>query len=172
MGFIIISSGALYHKSGVIYNAIPTNSLWRDRFMLQGTFQHNMDDKYRVFIPSKMRDQLGDRFIAAKGVEHCVSLYSLEEWKSFLKKFDDYPMAETRNMKIYFLGGSEEVKPDSQGRVVVKQMLRDHAGLNRELMIIGLDDHAEIWDKQRWDERFGNITCESVMETMVRLGFR
>lgn len=140
--------------------------------MLQGTFQHNMDDKNRVFIPSKLRDQLGDRFVMSKGVEHCISLYSLEQWDIFLKKFDNFPAAATRNMLIYFCGGSTEVKPDSQGRVVVNQLLRDHAGLNRELTIIGLNDHAEIWDKQKWDERFDDISCENIMDTMEKLGFR
>ena len=130
-----------------------------------------MDDKNRAFIPSKMRDALGGRFIITKGIDNCLNLYSMTEWENFLAKFERFPAAKVRNLKLYFCGGATEVKPDSQGRVVIPQKLKEHAGLTKALVILGAREHAEIWDKQKWDERYDTITSEDVYEIMNQIDF-
>lgn len=141
------------------------------RLMLIGTYEHNMDDKNRTFIPSKMRDELGDRFIIAKGIDNCLSMYSLSEWSKFLSKFENFPAAKVRNLKLYFCGGAAEVKPDSQGRVVIPQKLKEHAGLTKSLVILGAQEHAEIWDSNKWNERYSAISSEDVYDIMNEINF-
>lgn len=182
---IIYSCGAKWIVNGVLRCYFPLNIIQIPNFnqsysidnlngeviMLVGTYQHNMDDKNRVFIPAKLRENLGDRFIMSKGIDHCLSLYSFDEWEKFLQKFDRFPAAKVRNMKLYFCGGAVEVKPDSQGRVVIPQLLKAHAGLKKELTITGVQEHAEIWDSEQWNEKFNQITSEDVYSLMEEVGF-
>lgn len=139
--------------------------------MLIGEYQHNIDPKGRVFIPAKLRDDLGDHFIVTKGLDNCLFGYSMSEWKLLEEKIRSLPLSKARNMQRFFFSGASDMEPDKQGRVLLPANLRDYAGLTKDVMIIGASNRIEIWDKQKWDENGLGITSESIAQAMDELGF-
>lgn len=139
--------------------------------MLIGEHQHNLDVKGRVFIPARFREELGEHFIITKGLDSCLFVYSLEEWKSLEEKIRLLPLSKARNLQRFFFAGACDVEADKQGRVLIPANLRKYASLTKDVMIIGASNRAEIWDMQKWNEMCGAITPESVVEAMDELGF-
>jgi MraZ protein len=140
--------------------------------MLIGEFQHNIDDKSRVFhTHTSCVTDLGEHFIVTRGLDGCLSVYSDSEWGVLESHIRSLPMSKSRNLKRFFFAGANEVTLDKQGRMLVPANLRQYAGLERDVMIIGASSHVEIWDKKRWDELYGGITSQSVAEAMDELGF-
>lgn len=134
--------------------------------MLIGENHHVIDEKGRVFIPAKFRDDLGESFVISKGLDKCLFIYSKKEWKTFEDKLNSLPMSKGRDLQRYFFAGAEEVEMDKQGRITIPPMLREHAGLDREVVINGASTRAEIWDKQRWLEINRPLTPELIAEKM------
>lgn len=139
--------------------------------MLIGEFQHNLDAKGRLSIPSKLREELGPQFVITKGLDYCLAVYRLEEWKQLEEKTAALPTSKARQIQRFLFAGAALVEPDKQGRVLLPQPLREYAHLTDSVTIVGVSMRAEIWDTARWDEINGALTCESVAETMDELGF-
>lgn len=139
--------------------------------MLIGEFQYNIDDKGRVFIPSKFRDDLGGCFVVTIYLDGCLAAYSLQEWRGIEERMRSQPATKSRNLARTLFAQACAVEPDKQGRIVIPIKLRKYACLQHEIMIIGASNHAEIWDKKKWDELSGSITAETLAETMQELGF-
>lgn len=139
--------------------------------MLIGEYQHNIDEKGRVFIPARFREALGLRFILTKGLDNCLYVYSLEEWKALEEKIRSRPMAKSRNLQRFLFAGAVDVEADKQGRVVVPPHLRAYAALTREAVIIGASNHAEIWDAAAWRKICGEIDSDTIAAEMDELGF-
>ena len=138
---------------------------------LIGQHQHIVDPKGRVFMPAHFREVLGEHFIATKGLDNCLFVYSLAEWSLLEEKIRALPLSKGRNMQRFFFAGAADLEADKQGRVLIPQNLRDYASLTKDVMIIGASTRVEIWDKQKWDYICGNITPQSVEEAMDELGF-
>ena len=111
-----------------------------------GEFQHNMDQKGRITIPAKFRDELGEKFYVCKGTEKCLFVYSEEKMQQTIERIEALPAAQSNVLRRYFLAGASEADPDKQGRILIPQNLRDHAGLTKECVVIGTGSRAEIWD--------------------------
>lgn len=139
--------------------------------MLIGEYQHNVDPKGRIFIPARLRDELGERFIAAKGLDNCLFIYSSGEWSLLEGKIRSLPLSKARNLQRFFFAGACELEPDKQGRVLIPQNLREYAFLSKEAMIIGASNRVEIWDRLRWEKMCSEITPQSVAQAMDELGF-
>ncbi len=139
--------------------------------MLIGEYAHSLDPKGRVNFPAKLRDGLGAKFILTKGLDGCLFAYSEEEWKVLEDKIRALPMSKARNLQRFLFAGAVDVVPDKQGRVLIPANLREYAGLDKEVMIIGASVRAEIWDKQRWDDSCNELTPEMVAQAMDELGF-
>jgi MraZ protein len=139
--------------------------------MLIGEYQHNIDPKGRLFMPVRLREELGERFIATKGLDNCLFVYSPEEWHRLEEKIRALPLSKSRNLQRFFFAGAAELEADKQGRVLIPQNLREYASLSKDAIITGGADHVEIWDKQRWNEICGSITPQSVAEAMDELDF-
>lgn len=136
--------------------------------MLMGEFQHNMDQKGRVTIPSKFREDLGERFYVCKGLDGCLFVLSPDQWKKLVAKISAIPLAKGRSVQRYFFSGAAEVEPDKQGRVMIPANLRQHAGLDKDVTLVGMDSRAEVWDTARWKA----YTCgqdESEIEESMEL---
>jgi MraZ protein len=121
--------------------------------MLMGTYEHRLDTKSRLVLPARIREKLGDVVVAALGMEGCVSLYSEEEWKNFSGKIRSQPFyskPEARKFQRIMLGSAQEITIDGTGRVLLPGVLREHAGLTLEVVVCGVNDHVEIWDRERW----------------------
>lgn len=121
--------------------------------MFMGEYHHNLDDKGRVIIPSKFRDNLGETFIVTQGLEKCLFVYSLDDWKKITNKLNKLPFTkkDARTFARLFISGATECVLDRQGRINITSPLVSYAGLNKELVIIGVNDRIEIWSKERWD---------------------
>lgn len=123
--------------------------------MLMGTFEHRLDTKARLVLPAKFREKLGDTLVAAIGMENCIALYSQEEWDTFTSwlRTDSFLSNErTRRLNRVILSNAYELAVDGAGRILLPNILREYASLEQEVVVNGVNDHAEVWDKTRWTE--------------------
>lgn len=142
--------------------------------MLLGEYQHSIDAKGRVILPAKFREQIGDNCIATKGLEKCLFVYPKEEWTIIENKLKQLPLAkaEARAFVRFFFSGAAELECDKQGRVLIPGNLRDYATLDKEIVIIGVLNRIEIWDKLAWEDYNNQIspTVNQIAEQLVDLG--
>ena len=125
---------------------------WGD-FMLMGEFHHNIDEKGRLIIPSKLREELGENIIVTRGLEDCLFLYSFKEWSLIVSKLKALPFTkkDARSFTRMFLSGATNAEFDKQGRIKIPAPLLDYASLDKETVIIGVNDRLEIWSKEKWN---------------------
>ncbi len=139
--------------------------------MLIGEYQHTLDPKGRVNFPARLRESLGSTFIITKGLDNCLYVYSMEEWKVLEDKIRALPMSKSRNLQRFFFAGAAEAEPDKQGRVLIPAHLREYAGLTKDVTVIGASVRAEIWDSQRYQSSCEELTSDSIAQSMDELGF-
>lgn len=138
---------------------------------MTGTYEHSIDAKGRLFIPAKLREELGVTFYLAMGVDECLAIYPQETWNRFTKKFASLPMSQSAAMRPLFANASK-CELDSQGRIVIPQKLRKYAGLEKDAVIIGVNDRAEIWSAETWNAREEEeMTPEKMKACLAALGF-
>lgn len=140
--------------------------------MFIGEYEHTLDAKGRVIMPVKLREEMGEKFIITKGQEGCLFAYSQNEWKNFEEKLKSLPSYTNKNVRDfirYFLSGAVECELDKQGRFLIPSNLRNHAMLEKEVIIIGVGTKIEIWDKQEW-KRYDNISADEIAENLSNLG--
>ncbi|HYE82695.1 MAG TPA: division/cell wall cluster transcriptional repressor MraZ [Clostridia bacterium] len=142
--------------------------------MFIGEYQHTLDPKNRVIMPSKFREKLGDSFVMTKGLDNCLFIYSSEEWSIVENKLKSLPMTnkDARAFVRFFFAGACECELDKQGRIVMPNHLKDYANIDKELVIIGVSTRIEIWSKEEWNKfnSDANISYEDVAEKMSQLG--
>ncbi|WP_034429172.1 division/cell wall cluster transcriptional repressor MraZ [Caldisalinibacter kiritimatiensis] len=142
--------------------------------MFIGEYQHSIDKKGRVIIPSKFREDLGETFIITKGLDNCLFVYPLEEWKILEEKLKSLPLTrrDARAFVRFFFAGATEGSLDKQGRVLIPGNLREHSRLKSEAVIIGVSNRVEIWSKDEWNKYNKNddLSYESIAEKMAELG--
>ncbi|MGM9849423.1 MAG: division/cell wall cluster transcriptional repressor MraZ [Bacilli bacterium] len=120
--------------------------------MLMGEYRYNIDEKGRLTIPSKIRYELKDSCIITRGLDKCLFVYSEEEWTNIIKKYRELPNTkDARNFMRFFLSGASVCEFDKQGRVKISGPLLEYARLEKDCVIIGVNDHLEIWSKELWD---------------------
>lgn len=121
--------------------------------MLMGEYHHTIDEKGRLTIPAKVRYELGEQFIVTRGLDNCLFVYSKEEWINIINKYKELPNTkDARNFMRFFLSGAIETNFDKQGRINLSSPLINYASLKKECIIIGVNDHLEIWDMERWNQ--------------------
>ena len=122
-------------------------------FMFIGEFHHSIDSKGRIIIPSKLRYDLGENFIVTRGLDGCLFVYPNDEWNKIINKYKELPDTKDRRhfMRI-FLSGATVCEFDKQGRINIPAPLINFAGLEKDCIIVGVDERLEIWSKSRWDE--------------------
>ena len=120
--------------------------------MLLGTHTPKLDDKGRLILPAKFRDELSEGVVITRGQERCLYVFSKSEFASVHEKIRQAPVTseDARKYLRVFLSGAADDQPDKQGRVLLPQLLREYAGLQKELVIIGVGSRAEIWDAASW----------------------
>ena len=138
---------------------------------LLGKSNNSIDSKGRLFIPAKLREELGVTFYLAMGVDECLAIYPQETWNRFTEKFASLPMSQSAAMRPLFANASK-CELDSQGRIVIPQKLRKYAGLEKDAVIIGVNDRAEIWSAETWNAREEEeMTPEKMKACLAALGF-
>ena len=121
--------------------------------MLLGTHTPKLDDKGRVILPAKFRDDLGSGVVVTRGQERCLYVFSSAEFERVYERIREAPLTnkQARDFQRMFLSGASAEKPDSQNRITVPPHLRAYAGLERELIVTGVGAHAEIWNADAWN---------------------
>ncbi len=121
-----------------------------------GEYRHNLDAKGRLIIPARFRDQLGDEFTVTRSLDGCLAMYASPEWQALEEKLNALPMTneKARSLKRFLLGSAVICELDKQGRILLPQVLRDRAGLDKDITLLGVGDHIEIWDTNTYEEKY------------------
>lgn len=138
---------------------------------MTGEYQHSLDNKGRIFIPAKLRDELGDVFYITISMDKCLCAYNSLNWQKLSDKVSEMPYVKQRRMRPLFAHAAR-CELDSQGRALIPQNLREFAGLEKNVSVIGCNNHAEIWDSAAWNEVFSaETTPENFAAVMEELEF-
>lgn len=138
---------------------------------LMGTFYQSMDAKGRVTFPAKLREIIGESFFITRGSDGCLFVFSDEEFYSRAEKIGKMPISQARDLQRAFMANASEVETDKQGRVLITPSLRDYAGLDKEVVVIGVSDRCEIWDKQAWEKFNASVDLGALMDALEGLDF-
>ena len=141
--------------------------------MFIGEYQHSLDSKNRIVVPSKLREGLGEKFIISKGLDGCLYAYPIDEWQEFEEKLKNLPLTnrDARAFVRFFVAGATEVETDKQGRGLIPANLREYAGIEKEIVTIGALNKVEIWSKEKWESyNESDIDFDSIADKMGDLG--
>lgn len=140
--------------------------------MFMGEYNHTIDIKSRLIIPSKFRETLGDAFVITKGLDGCLFVYDNREWAAFEEKLKALPLTnkDARQFVRFFLAGAAEVEVDKQGRILVPATLREFAKIEKEVVLVGVASRIEIWSKEKWEETASYEDMDEIAEHMADLG--
>ena len=142
--------------------------------MFLGEYQHNIDPKGRLIIPSKFRELLGEQFVLTKGLDGCLFVYPMEGWQELEDKLKSLPLTQrdARAFARIFFSGASEGELDKQGRVLLPPNLRTYAHITKETMIIGVGTRSEIWDLDTWQQynQESDKSFEQLAELMGQYG--
>ncbi len=121
--------------------------------MFMGEYHHSIDDKGRLIIPSKFRNDVGEKFVLTRGIEHCLYLYPFDVWEQITNKLESLPFTkkDTREFTRFFLSGATVTEFDSQGRVNITSPQISYANINKECVIVGVGNKLEIWAVENWN---------------------
>lgn len=139
-----------------------------------GEYEHTLDSKGRLFIPAKFREDLGETFVATRGLDNCVFVYPMDEWEALELKLKALPLtkADARSFVRFFFSGAAECQLDKQGRIMLPTNLRTYARLEKDVVVIGVSNRVELWSKASWEE-YMSLSAESfneIAEKIVDLG--
>jgi len=138
---------------------------------LTGEYQHTLDSKGRLFIPAKLREELGEVFYITLSMDKCLSAYSSSNWERFSQKVNEMSYVKQRKMRPLFAYAAK-CELDSQGRTLIPAHLREYAGLSKNVTVVGCNNHAELWDEASWAKvHETEITPENIAGVMEELEF-
>lgn len=138
---------------------------------MTGEYQHTLDAKGRLFIPAKLRDELGDVFYITLSMDRCLSAYSADSWQSFSDKVNAMSYVKQRKMRPLFAYAAK-CELDAQGRALIPAHLREYAGLTKNVTVVGCNNHAELWDEDSWKAiHETEISPENIAAVMQELEF-
>ena len=140
--------------------------------MFMGEYNHTIDAKGRLIIPSKFRESLGDEFVVTKGMDGCLFVYDNEEWKKFEEKLLSLPMMDkqVRQFTRYFLAGAASVEVDKQGRILIPSVLREFSDITKDAVLVGVGSRIEIWSRERWEGTVSFEDMDEISNHMFELG--
>lgn len=140
--------------------------------MFMGEYNHTVDAKGRLIVPSKFREQLGDEFVVTKGLDGCLFVYENTEWKLLEDKLHALPLTNlnARKFSRFFLAGATTCEVDKQGRILLPAILRDFAKIEKDAVLVGVGSRIEIWSRESWTAANVYDDMEEIAENMEGLG--
>lgn len=140
--------------------------------MFMGEYNHTIDAKGRLIVPSKFREVLGGDFVVTKGLDGCLFVYPNEEWANIEEKFRNIPLTtkDARKFSRFFFAGAASCEVDKQGRILLPQILREFADLQKDVVLVGVLNRIEIWSKERWQDENTYDDMDEIAEHMAELG--
>ncbi len=139
--------------------------------MLLGEYAYAIDAKGRLFLPARLREELGDSVVLSKAVDPCVNVYSAEAFGAFANRLTALPEIEMRDVRRFVFGSASQTSPDSQGRVLLLPALREWAHLKKEVLILGVGDHLEIWDKETYEQTVASRDVGAMIKLLTEKAF-
>jgi MraZ protein len=139
--------------------------------MFMGEFEHSIDAKGRIIVPAKFRDDLGEEFVVTLGLDGCLFAYPKNEWEIFAAEVRKLPgTKEARQLQRWFFGKAAACEADKQGRILIPQVLRESAGLEKDIVFVGVLNKIEIWSKERWENNNDFDDVDAIAEHMTQFG--
>lgn len=151
---------------------VQSGKKWRDIWpMFMGEYNHTIDAKGRLIVPAKFREQLGEVFVITNGNDGCLNIFSKEDWDSVLEKLKALPgNRDKRDIIRKVVAQANEVELDKQGRILIPQTLRESAGLEKDVVLAGVIDKIEVWDKTKWDGATDVDDIDDIAERLAEFG--
>ena len=142
--------------------------------MFMGEYNHSIDAKGRMIIPSKFRELLGEEFVITRGLDGCLSIYPMSEWEIIENKLKALPLTSksARTFSRFFVSGATFCELDRQGRILIPQPLREFAGLDKDVVLTGSVNRIEIWSREKWSEMCDYSDMDSIAEGLQELGLQ
>lgn len=137
--------------------------------MFLGEFSHATDAKGRVFIPAKFREELGETFVITRGLDACLCVYPLSEWEKYAAKIEQFPTVQARKIRRFIYSAASDTQLDSQGRALIPQTLREYAGIEKDVVVLGLGSYIEIWSQQAWESEKELESSQEIENLMIAL---
>ena len=140
--------------------------------MFMGEYNHSIDTKGRLIIPSRFREELSDEFVVTKGLDGCLFVFPNKEWQAFEEKLRTLPLTNkgARQFIRFFVAGATPCELDKQGRILLPQTLREFAGLEKDVVLTGMLNRIEIWGKGQWTDNSSYDDMDDIAEQMTDLG--
>lgn len=138
--------------------------------MILGEYRHTLDAKNRTFLPAKLREALGENIVIARGIDKCVTVYPMESWKKFEESVDALPPIKARQVRRWIYGFAQDTTVDAQGRVVIPPTFKAYAGLEKNIVSIGVGDHIEIWSENDYSAMVNDMSAKEIEETLIEMG--
>lgn len=139
--------------------------------MFMGEYDHTIDVKGRVIIPSKFREDLSGEFVITAGLDGCLFVYPMDEWERFIDELKRLPGSkEVRQLQRYFMAGAAACDMDKQGRVLIPNKLREHGEIEKDVVLVGVINKIEIWSKERWNSNNNYEDVDQIAEKMAEFG--
>lgn len=120
--------------------------------MLTGRYEYNLDAKSRMNFPPKFREEMGDTIYITKWLDGCIAVYGEEKWNELKDKLNALPQIKSRELLRFIYGNAQDVTLDKQGRILLPRYLKEHAEIEKDIVVIGVGDHVEIWNRRKYDE--------------------
>ena len=138
---------------------------------MTGEYKHSLDSKGRIFIPARLREELGEVFYITLSMDKCLNAYSSESWQELSDRVSAMPYVNQRKMRPLFAYAAR-CELDAQGRALIPGALREYAGLSKNVVVIGCNNHAELWDPEQWEAVCrAEKSAENIAAVMQELGF-
>lgn len=139
--------------------------------MLIGEQRCAMDEKGRLSFPAKFRDDMGESFIVTRWLDDCLVAFPESEWERISALLAEKSMVKSRDVQLFLYSGATEAKPDKAGRILIPAELREHAGLEKDICVIGVRRHVEIWDAAAWKAKRTKLASSTIAKAMEELDF-
>ena len=138
---------------------------------MRGEFKSTLDAKGRMNFPVKLRDELGTVFMISKTIgAPCIKVYKTEDWEQLVARIREMPQTKTADLQRFLFGSAFDSEPDKQGRALIPAPLREYAGLTTDVVIVGLEGRAEIWDKEKWEAINSKMNDQALVDVAMELG--
>ncbi|HAI74242.1 MAG TPA: cell division/cell wall cluster transcriptional repressor MraZ [Candidatus Moranbacteria bacterium] len=142
--------------------------------MFIGEYQHSIDPKKRLAVPSKFRGELKNKVVVTRGLDKCLFIYPMKVWQELAEKLGALPVGESRTRSFIrlMLAGATDVETDKQGRILIPDYLKEYAGLDKNVVIAGIYNRLEIWDELKWNEYKKNAekNTDEIAEQLGKIG--
>ena len=136
-----------------------------------GEYNYTIDDKGRLNFPAKFREKMGAEFVVTRWLDDCLVAFPEGEWQRITDILHSKSMVKTRDIQRFLFAAAQEVSPDKQGRILLEPALRSHAGLQKEVTVIGVGSYAEIWDTAAWQKKQASLSGADIEAAMEELDF-